>query len=291
MRASCIVIDGDRIEARHLAARLPLDRVPPDAVFGFTPRFGARRHLFGQEIAAFARRNGQPLDRAPDVCVERPSHQYQPSEIEAALRSEAGAEAAIEVLDYPKQRLPIGVLSFSADRTSQLSADAPFYWRGVIRQADGREHPVWARVRAWRKQDVVVARQRLDQGTLIAPEHLAIEIRKTALRGEKPLSEIEPAIGREVSRGLAAGEPVLASRLLAAREIVRGDRVQVEANAGAAHLTIEAIAETTGRRGGRVLLRNASSMKRFHATVTGPRRAMAEVQDLDGGTNADANPQ
>jgi flagella basal body P-ring formation protein FlgA len=280
LRAGCLIVEGEHIEARHLAPRAPLGQVPPDTIFGFAPRFGARRHIFGHELAAFARRYGQTLDRAPDVCVERPSHAYQPHELEAALRREAGDGASLELLDYPKQRLPIGTLVFPVSRLTQISPEQPFYWRGFIRQEDGREYPIWARVRAWKTQDVVVTRQRLEQGTRIAAEHLAVEIRKTPLRGEQPLATIDPALGREASRAIQAGEALVASRLLAAREIVRGDRVQVEANAGAARLTVEAIAETTGRRGSRVLLRNPASLRRFHAIVSGPRRAVAEVQDL-----------
>ena len=60
-------------------------------------------------------------------------------------------------------------------------------------------------------------------------------------------------------------------------QIVRGDPVRVEAVSGAAHVALESKAESGGRTGDLILLRNAGSGRRYQARVTGPGRARLDV--------------
>ncbi len=67
------------------------------------------------------------------------------------------------------------------------------------------------------------------------------------------------------------------------REVRAGERVSVEVRAGAAHLSIEAIAETSGRPGESVTLRNVESGRKFRAIVAGP--GMARIGDKNAFKN------
>jgi len=76
---------------------------------------------------------------------------------------------------------------------------------------------------------------------------------------------------------LRAGSPVLRSNLLEAFQVERGETVEVTVLSGAAHLELEAIAETSGRRGDVISLRNPRSEKTFRARIDGKGRALLIV--------------
>lgn len=57
------------------------------------------------------------------------------------------------------------------------------------------------------------------------------------------------------------------------RDIKAGDEVRVVVTVGAARLTLDALAETSGRAGERVMLKNRESGRRFAAIVAGPGEA------------------
>lgn len=59
----------------------------------------------------------------------------------------------------------------------------------------------------------------------------------------------------------------------APRDIKAGDDVRVVVTMGAARLTLDALAETSGRVGDRILLKNRESGRRFAAVVAGPGAA------------------
>lgn len=59
----------------------------------------------------------------------------------------------------------------------------------------------------------------------------------------------------------------------APRDIKAGDEVRVVVTVGAARLTLDALAETSGRAGERVTLKNRESGRRFAAIVAGPGEA------------------
>ncbi len=69
------------------------------------------------------------------------------------------------------------------------------------------------------------------------------------------------------------------TRVTAQRDIKAGDPVEVLAIYGNARLKLEAIAETSGFAGGRVLLKNKESGQRFSATISGPGRAVVGEQN------------
>jgi flagella basal body P-ring formation protein FlgA len=71
---------------------------------------------------------------------------------------------------------------------------------------------------------------------------------------------------------------VLSSNQLAAPyEIARGAAVRVEVSSGDAHIEMEGRAETDGRAGQTIPIRNPANGKRFQARVEGPGKVVAGV--------------
>jgi len=269
--AGCLAIEGDRITAGDLAARVSaLSPVPAAAVFGFTPRFGVRRAISRFELAAFARKHGVELSAAPELCVTRPGRALSAEEILSALRA-ALPEASLELLDFPRQPAPNGTVEFPR---SGLSLSG--LWRGFVRTPEGRRYPVWAKVAASLESAVAVAAEPLKPNEPMTATQLKIETRRRHPAAPAPLADPSIAVGKCVRRLVAAGEPLFESQLTSPREVAPGSTVAVEAGVGAAKLTVEAKAETGGRRGERILIKNISSGKRFYGVVAGPGRATAE---------------
>lgn len=285
LRGTCLAVPGERIAASDLAIRVPaLRSVSAEAVFGFTPRFGVRRFIAPQEIQAFAQRYGVSLDRAPELCIERPHRTLEQAAIETAIRrtlSEASASSkeafGMEVIAWAKSPVPFGAIEFPLTGLHQGSAEEAAYWRGSVRTQSGQRYPVWAKLRVWSEQEVLVAARPIAAGQAITAEDLAREKRRMPVRTLVTGASGEQArsIGMLATRAIAAGELIPARSLKAPREVARGESVRVEAGAGQTKLTIEATAETAGSRGERILVRNPQNGRRFQAIVTGVRSATA----------------
>ncbi|MDX2179277.1 MAG: flagellar basal body P-ring formation chaperone FlgA [Bryobacteraceae bacterium] len=269
--AGCLAVEGDRITAGDLAARVAaLAPIPAHTVFGFAPRFGVRRTIPGFELAAFARKHGVELRDAPELCVTRPGRTLSAEEAIAAMRASA-PEASIELLDLARQPVPNGTVEFPC---AGLSVSG--LWRGFVRTAEGRRFPVWAKVEASVEAPVTVAAEPLKPNEPIGKAQIKVETRRRHPAAPAPLADSSAAVGKCVRRLVEAGEPLFESQLTSPREVAPGSTVVVEAGAGAAKLSVEAKAETGGRRGERILLKNVSSGKRFYGIVAGPGRATAE---------------
>lgn len=283
--ARCVAIHGESILARDLvAASAELASIAPDAVFGFAPRFGVVRTIPGFEIAAFARRNGVMAGSARQACVVRHGVVLESSVVERVLRQSARADWHLELLDHSRRAMPPGTVEFPLAGLGRGDAGFVAVWRGFLRTVDGRRSPVWARVRVWHERDVVVAREAITANAPIRAEQLAIERRRVCADDGLALRGTEEVIGMTVSRSLRAGEMLTPRHLARPREVKAGDAVAVEVSTGAAKLTLQAKAETAGRRGERITLRNLASGKRFQGIISGP--GTVEVR---GGIDAAAN--
>jgi flagella basal body P-ring formation protein FlgA len=84
------------------------------------------------------------------------------------------------------------------------------------------------------------------------------------------------------TRGIAKGAGVRAEWLVDAPEIARGDSVNVEVRHGGARLSVQAVAESGGRRGDRIALRNPETKRRFLAQVAGKGQAVIEGPSSEG---------
>ena len=91
---------------------------------------------------------------------------------------------------------------------------------------------------------------------------------------------VEEVVGRMTRRPVREGLPVFRADLVEPFQIKRGDLVSVTAIAGAAQIQLPAIAETQGRQGDMVSLRNPHSGKTFRGRVEGKDRALVTVWSM-----------
>ena len=272
--SECIPIAGERIHAADLAQKLEIfARMSPDVEIGFAPLPGARRLLSAAELQRAAARNGLSEGTFTDVCVQMSTQLLRADDLANALqqelRNQGFQDANLEILDFSKYPVPEGKLEFlkSGLPPQKSSVLQPVLWRGRIVYGGSRSVPIWARVRVFIEADVVLAAKDIASASTIAEGDLVIEKRRLYPAVEPRIASTAEAIGKRAKRSFKKGDMLAAALLECPKEIERGDKVDVLVSSGLAQLRLDAIAETSGQIGERIMIRNPSSGKRFQATV------------------------
>lgn len=131
----------------------------------------------------------------------------------------------------------------------------------------GRSVPIWARVKMFVEMDVLLAARDIARIATIVDSDVTTEKRRIFPIGGLAGADARNVIGKRTKRGLKKGDPITAAMLENPKEVERGDKVDVAVSSGAAQLRLDAVAESSGQIGERVLVRNPASGKRFQATV------------------------
>lgn len=279
--SDCLLISGDRILASDLAKRLELfQQVAADAEIGFTPLPGGRRMITSAEIQRAAVKNGVSAAVASDsiradLCVQRQTRLLRVEEVERALRLEMQNQgiqnASVEILDFSRYPVPEGQPQFSKSGLTPPAqnnlAMQPVLWRGRIMYGVSHSLPIWARVRIFVDAEVLLAARDIAAGTIVAEGDTTVEKRRMFPSAGTPLASSLIVTGKRTRRALKKGDLVTIAVLESVKDIERGEKVNVAVSSGSAHLRLDAIAETSGRIGERVLVKNPTSGKRFQATV------------------------
>jgi flagella basal body P-ring formation protein FlgA len=278
--ASCNVVEGDRVTAADLAKVLPaFAEIAPETVAGYSPEPGAHRLFEPAELTRFAEANGVEYRGLATVCFERAMTELEPSGILAAIReslsSIAITDADVDVIEYSKYRVPPGKLVFPIDSLPARAAANIAIWKGFV-ERESHRYPVWARVRIAAPGTMVVAAADLRAGQALRAGDVELEQVRTFPARVPALKSLSDGAGMLVRRYVAAGTPLTAADLMEPNDVDRGEMVAVEVQSGGARLKLEAQAETSGRRGQSIPLRNATSGKIFYAQIAGKGRALLE---------------
>lgn len=279
----CVAVAGERVQAAELAAAVPaLAALAPQTPLLYAPAPGARRTLSVAELARLTARYG--IQAPPvEVCLERRVAPLQPDEILAALRKAVGRQdARIELVDFSRYPMPPGELEFSLSGLSR-TVTGPALWRGRLRYDGSRTLPVWARVHIRAPGRRLVAAEDLPAGRRIAPTGLRVEQGEWYPFGETPLEAPEQAVGRIPRRRIPAGAVLYARMLSEPREIERGQTVLVEVASGGTQLRFSSRAESGGRTGDVIMVRNPANGRRLAARVAGPGKAVVDAGMVDHG--------
>jgi flagella basal body P-ring formation protein FlgA len=270
----CITVASDRILAGDLAGVDPLfAALDPQLPVGFTPAPGVRRLLTGYDLASIAKRNGLPV--APqhpfsNACVERSAEPIPPERIQEALLAALGIPGAkLELLDYSRQPFPSGRLEFArAGLTSPPSGnpDAPVTWRGRLCYDAARSLAVWARIRVLVERTSWLAAENLLPSNPIRRGQIERVSSEQFPFGPEWSDERE-IIGKTPRKAILAGARILAAALDEPEVVGRGDTVLVSVVDGAAHLSFEARALASGRKGSIIAIRNPLSGATFRGVV------------------------
>jgi flagella basal body P-ring formation protein FlgA len=188
----------------------------------------------------------------------------EPSRVlEAMQRQLPGGQ--IDVLDFTHEPVPEGTLEFPV---TGLRRGAAAYWDGFVSYGGGRRFAVWAKVRVRLLGRVVAAGEDLAAGRSVSAAQLQMVERDVAPHSGL-IQQIEDAVGKQTRRSIRAGTILRPADLERPRDVVAGDRVRVEVWSGAAHLELEARAESAGSAGERVTVQNPGSKQHFFARVEG----------------------
>jgi flagella basal body P-ring formation protein FlgA len=260
----CLPVSGERILAGDMARAAPVFAgMAPEAAMDYAPAPGARRMYGAAELARLARRYGLAVEPGMEACFVRPLETLTRERIAAALRAAMPA-ASIEVVEFSHQPIPPGELHFPV---SGLPADratrSPLLWHGVVSASGRDDFPVWAKVRIQVSEKRVTAIETLAPGRPIERAQLRVE----SYEGPPGLPDLAQIVGRVPRRPIPPGAVIELQWLDAPADVVRGDLVRVEIRSGQARVLLEGQAQSSGRRGEVVGVRNPANGKIFRATV------------------------
>ncbi|MGA2736004.1 MAG: flagellar basal body P-ring formation chaperone FlgA [Bryobacteraceae bacterium] len=267
----CLPVSGQSILAGDMARAVPaFAGLAPELALGFAPAPGASRAYGSAELARLARRYGLAVEPGMEACFTRPLETLTSERVTAALRVSM-PEARIEVVEFSRQPIPPGELRFpvSGLRVDQTSS-SPLLWHGAISGSGQDDFPVWAKARIRVSGKRVAAAEALMPGRPIERSQL----REEPYEGPPGFPQLSQVVGCVPRRPIPSGTAIEQRWLDAAVDVLRGERVQVEIRSGRARVLLEGLAQSSGRRGEVIGVRNPANGKILRATVTDRGRAL-----------------
>jgi flagella basal body P-ring formation protein FlgA len=279
----CEMISSDRISGEDLARALPAfsGKLPGDAVIGMSPAPGSRRSFGATELQRIGAPYGVSVAPDAQACFEWRLQTITGESVRKAIRDSLQMpDARIDVLTISGNQTPLGKVVFpiSGLLASTLTGpDTPVTWRGEVQYPGSRKFSIWARVKISATMTRVVATELILPGQTVTPNQVRIETYDDFPLRSDIARNLEDVVGRMTRRPLREGLPVFRADLIEPFQVQRGDLVNVTAIAGAAQIQLPAVAETQGRQGDMVSLRNPRSGKTFRARVEGKDKALVMI--------------
>lgn len=263
-RAECLSIAGERILAGDIARAVPaFAAIAPELVLGYAPAPGARRSFGAAELARLAHRYGLIVEPGTEACFVRPLETLTRDRVAAALRA-AMPTGRIEIVEFSRQPVPPGELRFSlAGLAAEQSTKSPLLWRGVVSKSGQADFPVWAKVRLQVAGKRVISTQALVPGRAIE----RTQLREESYEGQPGMPDLSQVVGRAPRRLIPEGTVIETQWLSAPADVLSGERVRVEVRSGSARVFLEGQAQSSGRRGEVIGVRNPANGRIFRATV------------------------
>jgi len=276
----CEMISNDRISGEDLAKALPVfaNKMPGDAVVGYSPTPGARRVFKSVELQRIGAPYGVSVAEGSEACFEWSLQTLTEDVVRAAIReSLQSPDARVDVLALNRSLAPAGKVSFPLAgllASTLTGADTAVTWRGEVIYHGSRKFPVWARVKVAATMTRVVSTQLILPGKTVSADQVKIETYDDFPLRNDVARNLDEVIGRTPRRAISSGSPVFRLDLIEPFQVQRGDVVDVTAISGAAQLHLPARAESPGRQGDMITLKNTRSGKTFRARVEGKDKAL-----------------
>jgi flagella basal body P-ring formation protein FlgA len=271
---ACRTIDADRILGKDLAAEAPLfASLDPGVEVGAAPSAGVQRVMQPDELVRLARLYGIALaSPATAVCFERATEPMTAEKLLPILRTALEMDSAqIEILDFSRFGVPRGRFEFPK---SSLMPNG--LWRGRVLYDQNHSMPVWVKARVTVEKTWVEAAETLPMGKTVSASQLLVRTGPRFPFEPPLLATLDEATGRKPTRTLAMGVALAAGMLATAHEVERGDIIAVEVKVGGATLAFQATAESSGRTGDQVMVKNPENGKTFLAKIQGKGHVLVE---------------
>jgi len=272
--AGCIELDSGRILAGDLAAAIPpFQALDPATALGFAPLPGAERVLSSRELRLLAQRAGLEIGAAaiPDLCVQRHVRPLSREDVQNALvQALETPSAEIELIDFSDQPLPLGRVEFhlaSLNKPPASASRSPVIWRGRLIYDAGHTASVWAQVRITVERTWFVAEGNISTGTLIRAEQVQAAHGREFPFPAEFFRSADEIVGKIARRSIPAGQRFLSSAIEEPADVTQGQKTRVKVTDGGASLTLDAVAQSSGKKGDSILVHNPSTGRNFRAVV------------------------
>ncbi|HTS26751.1 MAG TPA: flagellar basal body P-ring formation chaperone FlgA [Bryobacteraceae bacterium] len=277
--AGCLAVSAgsDRITLRDLATAFPrLDPAVAEQPAGLAPAPGTQRVFRLPELRRLAARwnIGEP---ATELCFERPVTPLDPARVLEAMRQQL-PQATIEILEYSRLSVPEGEIEFPMNGLRRMPAGG--FWSGSVRYGGVHRLAIWARVKVSVVAPRVVAVRDLKPGQTLDAAQVRLETREDFPAAEALPTVVEQVVGKVLVHPVGAGGVLRRQWLEDAKEVVRGDTVQVDVWMGGAHLQLLAVAEASGSMGQSIPVRNMESKKCFWGRIVAKDRVLIGKEGL-----------
>ncbi|MBN8909949.1 MAG: flagellar basal body P-ring formation protein FlgA [Rhodospirillales bacterium] len=250
-----------------------------DRVLGPGPAPGGRIVVEAPQLAAIARQFGvawRPVSKGDRAVLEWPGRPLPRQEVVAAVRlalvaSGAAEDCLIELPGFNPPLVPLDTPTRADVTQLDYEAGTGRFTAMLSVLAAGME-PINTRV-SGRVEDTIelpVTTTRLNAGAVLRAEdvHFAL-IPATLARGEV-VHTVAEAVGMQIKRSVAAGQPLTTADLTRPATIVRGATVQMRLQAPGIELTGQGVALEAGAMGERIRVLNPTSRAVLEAEVLGP---------------------
>lgn len=283
LEGSCVAPEGDHILGGDLARALPeFSAVPREAVLGTAPIAGARRVFRAEEISALAARYSIKMQSPKEVCFEWPMEQLdRAGALEAMRNSLALPDARVEIAEAILDRVPRGRIEFpreSLSKPAMVDQDIPVLWRGSITYGGAQHFAIWARVRIKVQVNVFTATEMLKVAQPIRAEQIRLDQKERFPDLQNAPLSLQQVIGMLPLRSVTSGGEVRPDNLTRPNDVSRGDLVVIEVRSGNTRLTFSGRAESAGRTGDMIAVRNPESNKIFRARICAKDKAIVEPE-------------
>ncbi len=271
---ACQVVDNDRIFAKDVAAaNAAFSALDPGLEISAAPLAGVERVVRPEELVRLAKEHGMSLPApASAICFERATEPLTPEKLLPVLRQALGIDSArIEIVDFSRFGVPRGTFEFP--RTGLMPSGL---WRGRLVYDQSRSMPVWVKARITVERTWVEASEPLVVGKAIAPSQLTAHTGPRFPFDTALIESMDVVVGRRPVRTLAAGTPIGPAMLAIAHDVERGDHVAVEVTVGSAVLDFDATAESSGRRGELIMVKNPENGRYFQAKIQDKGHVLVE---------------
>jgi flagella basal body P-ring formation protein FlgA len=197
------------------------------------------------------------------ICFERATEPLTAKNLLPILQQALAIDnAKIEILDLSHFGIPRGTFDFPL---SGLTPNG--LWRGRVLYEQGHSMPVWVKARITVDRNWVEASETLVAGKVIEASQLVVKTGPRFPFDTASIESVDLAAGRRPVRMLTAGTQIVAAMLMIAHDVERGDHVSVEVRVGRAILDFEATADSSGRTGESIMVKNPENGRSFQAKI------------------------
>ena len=146
---------------------------------------------------------------------------------------------------------------------------------------DTRSLAVWAKTRIIVNRLVLLAAEDIQAGSIVSEAQVrALSVAEFPFAGPTLHSAAEIG-GKVARRHIQAGQRLSIGMFEEAKDVLRGDIVQVRVIDGLATLSFDGIAASSGKKGDSILVRNAASGRNFRAVVEEKGKAVVRLASGD----------